>query len=75
MDDLSSLPQADQDAIGMTLTSLLAGFRSAMWTSWQACTAPTPTGSTHSGVSNTVQMRSLRISGACLQMPTSTQER
>ena len=27
MDDLSSLPQADQDAIGMTLTSLLAGFR------------------------------------------------
>jgi uncharacterized protein (TIGR02246 family) len=27
MDDLSSLPQADQDAIGVTLTSLLAGFQ------------------------------------------------
>jgi uncharacterized protein (TIGR02246 family) len=27
MDDLSSLPQADQDAIGVTLTSLLAGFK------------------------------------------------
>ncbi len=27
MDDLSSLSQADQDAIGVTLTSLLAGFR------------------------------------------------
>ena len=27
MDDLSSLPEADQDAIGATLTSLLTGFR------------------------------------------------
>lgn len=27
MDDLSSLPQADQDAIGVTLTSLLTGFQ------------------------------------------------
>jgi len=27
MDDLSSLAQADQDAIGVTLTSLLTGFR------------------------------------------------
>ncbi len=27
MDDISSLPQADQDAIGVTLTSLLTGFR------------------------------------------------
>ena len=27
MDDLSSLPQVDQDAIAVTLTSLLAGFR------------------------------------------------
>ena len=27
MDDLSSLPQADQDAIGVTLISLLSGFQ------------------------------------------------
>ena len=27
MDDLSSLPQTDQDAIGVTLTSLLTGFQ------------------------------------------------
>jgi uncharacterized protein (TIGR02246 family) len=27
VDDISSLPQADQDAIGVTLTSLLTGFR------------------------------------------------
>jgi len=27
MDDQSSLPQSDQDAIGVTLTSLLAGFQ------------------------------------------------
>jgi hypothetical protein len=27
MDDLSSLAHADQDAIGVTLTSLLTGFR------------------------------------------------
>lgn len=27
MDDLSSLPQADQDAIGVRLTSLLSGFQ------------------------------------------------
>jgi len=27
MDDLSSLPQADQDAIGLTLISLLSGFQ------------------------------------------------
>lgn len=27
MDDISSLPQADQEAIGVTLTALLSGFR------------------------------------------------
>ena len=46
--ELTSLPQADQEAIATTLITLRPAFKSATPASSWASTAPTPTGSTRS---------------------------
>jgi hypothetical protein len=73
MDELSTLPQVDQDAIGITLMALLSGFQERNADKLASVYSADADWVNASGASSGVRARSLSISGACLRTITSTQ--